>query len=299
MAATEHARLARYRAGVPVYSYVADPATPPVSVMRFDPATHHPDRERPHIHDFPALLYVARDAETGWLAEARPRAGDLYLVSPGQVVQAETAPMADSGAVAVFFTPEALGGGDRAGWAAHPLLFPFLHGARNGVLRLRVPEEDRSRWLRGIAALEDELAGRRDGYRQAALAHLTLLLVDTARLANDVVGGLRRNDEPLLAEVFGVIERRHRERLSLRDVARAVNLTPGHLTTVVRRRTGRTVQDWITEQRMTSARRLLAETDLPVGEVAGRVGYPDPAYFARTFRRAHGSTPREWRAAAG
>jgi len=42
-------------------------------------------------------------------------------------------------------------------------------------------------------------------------------------------------DEPLLAEVFGFIEERYRERVSLKDVARAVSLSRGHLTTLVRR----------------------------------------------------------------
>jgi AraC-like DNA-binding protein len=73
-------------------------------------------------------------------------------------------------------------------------------------------------------------------------------------------------------------------------------MTSGYLTTVVRRRTGRTVQDWIGERRMARARQLLAETDLPVGEIARRVGIADPGYFTRLFRRAHGVSPRNWRA---
>ena len=92
-----------------------------------------------------------------------------------------------------------------------------------------------------------------------------------------------------------MIEQRFRGPLSLSDVAEAVHLTPGHLTTAVRRRTGRTVQDWIVERGMTEARRLLVETDLGVAEVGRRVGYPDPGYFSRVFRRAHEQTPRAWR----
>jgi AraC-like DNA-binding protein len=99
----------------------------------------------------------------------------------------------------------------------------------------------------------------------------------------------------LLADVFAVIDRRHSQPLSLRDVAGELGMTPGHLTTVVRRRTGRTVQEWIIERRMAEARELLAETDLPVAEVAGRVGVPDPGYFSRLFTRSHGTSPRKWR----
>ena len=72
-------------------------------------------------------------------------------------------------------------------------------------------------------------------------------------------------------------------------------MTPGHLTTIVRRRTGRTVQEWITERRMAEARDLLSETELPISEVARLVGMPDPGYFSRVFRRMHGTSPRQWR----
>nr|CRL67162.1 transcriptional regulatory protein [Mycolicibacterium malmesburyense] len=150
-------------------------------------------------------------------------------------------------------------------------------------------------WQVAIASIETELTERRDGYRQAALAHLTLLLIDLARAAVDVVGDLRHSGEPILAEVFAVIDRRLDRQLSLRDVAAEVGMTPGHLTTTVRRRTGRTVQEWIIERRMAESRRLLTDTDLPVAEVARRVGITDPGYFSRLFRRTHGTSPRMWR----
>jgi AraC-like DNA-binding protein len=276
-------RVIRHRGGVPVYSYRRDRDTPPVTVLRTRPddGVEH----RRHIHDFPALWYA-------------PATGVVIVAAPGEVIDPAAAGDLDGG-VAVFFEPDALGEDARSprpAWGSHPLLFPFLHGRSGGLLTLRVPAARRSLWDNGIRSIEDELAGRRPGYQQAALAHLTLLLIDLARLADDVVGDLRRSGEPLLAEVFAVIDRRHGEPLSLRDVAGEIGISAGHLTTVVRRRTGRTVQEWIIERRMASARKLLAETDLPVAEVARHVGVADPAYFARLFGRAHGSSPRAWRA---
>jgi AraC family transcriptional activator of pobA len=96
---------------------------------------------------------------------------------------------------------------------------------------------------------------------------------------------------------FSFIEDRYGEPISLRDVARAVRLSRGHLTTVVRRKTGRTVQEWIAERRMAEARRLLVETDLEAEEVSRRVGYGESDYFVRSFRRNHGTTPLAWRRA--
>jgi AraC family transcriptional activator of pobA len=76
-----------------------------------------------------------------------------------------------------------------------------------------------------------------------------------------------------------------------------VGLSGGHLTTTVARKTGRTVQQWITERRLAEARRLLAGTDLTVQALAARTGYRDPSYFVRTFKREHGVTPADWRRA--
>ena len=309
----------RYRAGVPIYRYRAAPDIPPVSVQRFNEhvAPHaRPGHGERHIHDFPVLVYVERAGPNVLGDPLYPvQDGDAYVLAAGAVIDPTVVDPIAVG-YGVFFDPTALGprvgvSGDGpvpvstpvltpwSSWAAHPLLFPFLHGTPGGLLRLRVPPPRRPAWTDAISALEAELADRAEGYRQAALAYLTLLLVDVARLATDVVGDLRRSNETVLAEVFDVVQQRFAEPLSLRDVAASVGMTPGYLTTLVRRRTGRTVVDWITEQRMAHARRLLTETDLPVGEVARRVGLPDQGYFARVFRRGNGMTPREWRAAAG
>lgn len=280
---TQAVRMVAQRDGVPVYAYPSDPTTPPVSVIRFGPGAL-PEKGR-HIHDFPILAYLS---ETG----------SVFVVAAGQTIDPVWATQ-QTDRVGVFFDPAALNDGARSPWPTwrnHPLLFPFRHGQTGGLLQLQVPPHRKAFWDTTIESMEAELLDRREGHREAMLAHLTLLLIDLARLADDVVGDLRRSGEPLIADVFAVIDRRIAEPLSLSDVARELGLTPGHLTTVVRRRTGRTVQEWITERRMADARTLLGTTDLPISEVARRVGISDPGYFARLFRTTHGVSPRGWRA---
>ena len=288
--------------GLPIYTFEATPGAPLVSTLRFG-------RELAasgglaglHSHDFLTLAFFER--EGGWLrSEERRwelRAGDTFVIPPGEVHDPRG--LADAGGWAVFFPAEVLAPSSSdvfLSWRTHPLLFPFAAGvdrAGGGARRLIVPPENRLSWSAHLSALDSEIRERQDGYRDAALAYLTLLLVGVSRLAAEVVGDLKLNDEPLLAEVFGFVEERYSERVSLRDVARAVNLSPGHLTTVVRRKTGRTVVEWIAERRLAQARRLLVETDLAVEEVGHRVGYNDPTYFVKSFRRAHGTTPLGWR----
>lgn len=279
----------------PVHTAVPVPGAPPIATMRID--SEHARRVAPgsHTHDFPTLAFFERGTPGG----GDPAAGDLYVIAPGDVLTVEDpVALAVAGGWGVHFLPEALDDvapGALLSWRAHPLLCTFARDAASGVLRLSVPEAERTAWAARIRALDTELRERRDGHHEAALAHLVLLLVAVARLARDAVAARPRRDEPLLGEVFAIIERRYPGPLSLRDVARELNLSAGHLTTTVRRRTGRTVGDWIVERRMAQARRLLVESSLSVEEVGRAVGLPDPSYFARQFRRAHGIGPRAWR----
>lgn len=296
-------RTAPGRGRPATYSMRPAPGEPPVATWRLEHSWESSGSFEEHAHDFPGLAYFLtaggrlRTGRRDWPIEA----GDLFVIAPGDMMgHIHAADLAGANGWGVFFTADALGPdvpGAHLAWRTHPLLFPFVRGGAIGALRLRVAEPDRSEWTARVLALHEELTQRRDGYREAALAHLVLLLVGVSRLAADVVGNLRENREPLLAEVFEVIEQRYPQPLSLRDVAAAVNISPGHLTSTVRRQTGRTVQQWITERRMVQARRLLAVTELPVGEVGRRVGFPDAGYFARTFGKMHGTSPVQWRRA--
>jgi AraC family transcriptional activator of pobA len=257
----------------------------------------------PHAHDFLVLVLV----EGGHSAlrvddrDVRMTPGDVVVVAPGAVVAPraeDVAPAADLWTV--FFPVDAVDPGSTASlvsWRSHPLLAPLVGRGRAGGQRFAVPAGEWSWWLEHVRALEAELRERREGAAAAVRAHLTLLLVGLTRLDAVVTEELRDRDEPLLAAVFAVVEQRYREPLSLRDVAAAVGLTPGHVTTVVGRRTGRTVQQWITEQRLREARRLLHDTDLTVAAVAARVGFRDTGYFVRRFRGEHGLPPGRWRQA--
>ncbi len=290
--------------GVPVAVYRRTPGTPPVAVAHLPdvPLTPQPLPDpQTHTHDFLVLFYAHR-ASGRFLIDDREWSvtdGDLFVIAPGQVLSfpTDTAEIVADGWV-VFFPADVIRTGVYSSWRAHPLLFPFA-GGTDRTQRLRIPPAERNPWVDRLAALDAELQARRNGHHEAALAHLTLLLVTVARLTTDVAGDLRSADEPLLAAVFDALEQHFRDPVSLSDIAAAVALTPGHLTTLVRRKTGRTVQQWLTERRMQEARRLLTETDLTVAAISRRVGHPDVSYFIKRFRTEHDATPAQWRQGAG
>ena len=115
----------------------------------------------------------------------------------------------------------------------------------------------RWRWEARLWEMAREQRERADGWHEVVAALLHVTLVELARLADPHTAGLRQQGHGLLAQVFEVIDERYTEPLSTSDLAAEVGMTPGHLSTLVRRRTGRPVLDWILERRMAEARRLL------------------------------------------
>jgi YesN/AraC family two-component response regulator len=100
---------------------------------------------------------------------------------------------------------------------------------------------------------------------------------------------------PELNEVFEFIETNYHREITLSDVAQAIGYSPAYLTNRVKHETGKTVNGWIIERRMTAARSLLLDTDWSVEQVAAAVGYLNVSYFFRQFRQYQGTTPKAWK----
>lgn len=84
-------------------------------------------------------------------------------------------------------------------------------------------------------------------------------------------------------------------RWQLRDYAAALSLSPTHLNRITRVQTGLSAARVIEARQAQEARRLLAYTGMSVAEVGYALGFDDPAYFSRVFRRQTGETPTGYR----
>jgi AraC family transcriptional regulator of adaptative response / methylphosphotriester-DNA alkyltransferase methyltransferase len=86
--------------------------------------------------------------------------------------------------------------------------------------------------------------------------------------------------------------------LSLDDLARRVATSRRQLQRAYAEIGGTTFRDYLTGIRMERAAEMLAARPLTVREVARRVGYRQPAQFAKAFRRHHGVAPSDFRSGA-
>ena len=82
---------------------------------------------------------------------------------------------------------------------------------------------------------------------------------------------------------------------TLAAAAEAACLSPNYLAHLIKKETGKTFTELLTERRLARAQELLLATTDRIGEIARRCGFADEAYFARRFRQWHGQSPRAWR----
>lgn len=83
--------------------------------------------------------------------------------------------------------------------------------------------------------------------------------------------------------------------LSLSTIAESQNVSPGYLSTIFRRETGKTVSNYIRDKRIKHAAHLLATTKLQIQTIALHCGIVDVQYFSKIFKKLMGKTPKEYR----
>lgn len=112
---------------------------------------------------------------------------------------------------------------------------------------------------------------------------------------DEVYATRRFSNQPAMGKAVSYIQEHFREELTLEDVARAVHFSPYYLSRLFREELGMNFVDYVTEVRIDEAKRLLLGTSKTVSEIASLVGYQDPSYFTKVFKKVEGRTPTEFR----
>ncbi|ACC74786.1 AraC family transcriptional regulator [Paraburkholderia phymatum] len=92
---------------------------------------------------------------------------------------------------------------------------------------------------------------------------------------------------------------RSRHGASIADVASECNLSRGYFIRAFTRATGRTPHQWLLEQRVAEARKLIGATDMSLTDIAIFCGFADQSHLSRVFLKSVGMSPGTWRRTAG
>ncbi|MEW2392595.1 AraC family transcriptional regulator [Streptomyces venezuelae] len=289
--------------GMPMHRLqVPMPNALPFAIGTFDSIGPMSRASFPHRHTFHEIVHVTGGTgrhvvDLGRFPLCPP---NLCVIAPGQVHHWE----------------------DVTGLEGRVILFTddFLvdHPTDRHVLRtlsrrswLDLPGEAAEETARLVAELDGEYRSGATGFHSVLRALLHVLVVRAARLpaprssaeppappplpegpSHSRPGSVAADFVTLMGTPEGALQ-------SVRSCADRLGVSVSYLSEVVKAETGRTPGELIRQTRVHEAKRLLLRTELTVRQVAARVGFKDPAYFCRFFRRETGASPGDFRRGGG
>jgi AraC family transcriptional activator of pobA len=123
-----------------------------------------------------------------------------------------------------------------------------------------------------------------------------VLLAWVARqIAAASIGDAQANDSVLVQRFKALIEQNFASHWKVSQYAKALSISPTHLSRLTRAANGMSALRMIEARLMREARRNLAYTNLSISSIAYTLGFSDPAYFSRVFTRDAGISPKAFR----
>jgi AraC family transcriptional regulator, transcriptional activator of pobA len=265
-------------------------------IFSFKLHTFHQDKKQqanyPHRHSFFQVLYVT--AGQGFHIvdfEALPISPPvLFFVSPGQVHSWQLeSPLQGYG---LLFGPDFLvfDAVDSVGFDKLALFHSLAHTP------LHLDPENAASLRATIELLAQEYAVREFNHASVVSAYLHILLSKIQRLYARIEPDISINTSAELVRRFKQLVSSHYlgER-SIQFYADQLGVSTAHLAKRVKAVTGCTIGQVIRQEVTMEAKRLLINTNLTVEQISYQLGFNDPPYFGRFFKREASCTPGEFR----
>lgn len=238
-----------------------------------------------HSHDFAEVVLIVTGEGTQISAAGRIplNAGTVVMMRPGAwhgTIEARSLEFYN-----LYLSPE-LFAGELAWVLGSDLLTANLLRGEERPLEAALDATERmTAWFQQL----ENWGARLD--RPALLGLASCLLAEVAGPASEVDAATSG-----IVAVMSAITDDVARPWTMAELARISGLSPSQLHRRFTARLGRPVFAWIDQKRGESAARLLAGSDATIAEVGRRVGWGDPSYASRRFRRWFGMTPTEHRA---
>ncbi|HBM81163.1 MAG: response regulator [Clostridiales bacterium] len=104
-----------------------------------------------------------------------------------------------------------------------------------------------------------------------------------------------KKSKNIIRRIKQVIDNRYRENITIKDIAKEVYLSTTYLCMIFKQETGETVNDYLTSVRIKKAKELLMDPKYRQCDICYEIGYTEPGYFSRIFKKYTGLSPTEYR----
>ncbi|ADB42195.1 helix-turn-helix domain-containing protein [Spirosoma linguale] len=245
--------------------------------------------DKSHTHTFYLVMWISRGSGTHTIdfKTYTIEPNQLYFLTPGQVHS--WALSADTQGFNLFFDANFFKG--RFGSRLYQ--YPFFHSHQHQPLLSAIPQPALFTDL--LAYAYQEYEAHQPNRSDVFLSFVHILLETASRLYHEQQIG---TDTYLYDRVRQYEELLENQFLTVREVsayASQMNLTPNYLNHICRLVVGKTASQLWQERLLIETQRLLTHTAQSIKEIGFQLGFNDPSYFVRFFKKQTGQTPAEFR----
>ncbi|MCC6463282.1 MAG: helix-turn-helix domain-containing protein [Saprospiraceae bacterium] len=255
----------------------------------------HRDIQFPHRHDFFQIVLFTRGGGRHSIdfQQFQVQPHQVYYMAPGQIHSWEFDADTDGYLVNFnesFFTSIC----HNPHFVRDFPLFNAISGVTVNTLDMSCCAEVEQTFAQMLEEFD-----KGDDYRMDILrGMLTIVLVRLSRVApNSFKDGASKHNVVLMRQFEKLIELHFREKRLPREYAEMMFVTPNHLNALANSVVGKSAGELIRDRILLEAKRLLANSDLMIGQIAETLHFEDNAYFTRFFKKYLGVTPEGFRAA--
>ncbi|MBB6271088.1 AraC-like DNA-binding protein [Pedobacter cryoconitis] len=223
--------------------------------------------------------------------------GSMTYVKPGQVVELKNLKLEGSG-FTIMFHPDFLNGE-----SLHQTIkkYSFFDYETNEALHVS-PREEEIMWEL-FRKIETEYNNSQDEYsKEIILDHIEAILKYSQRFykrqfmnRNELTGTIISKFNTAIRQYFENSALQANGLPTVAAIAAQLKMSPGYMSDLLRQETGRSAIDHIHSYLISEAKNLLIGTDLTVAQIAYQLGFENPPYFSRLFRKETGINPVAYR----
>tara|TARA_R110002049_G_scaffold52783_4_gene147337 strand:+ start:2784 stop:3638 length:855 start_codon:yes stop_codon:yes gene_type:complete len=149
-----------------------------------------------------------------------------------------------------------------------------------------------------LQTIFQEFAQKQDRYKEVVKASLDIIFIELVRQSrnpNNITNETNLYAQERLEELQDLLEKNIHTKKQVSEYAEMLSITPYQLNAITKTSLQKTASELINEHITLEAKRILISTGNQVNQVADMLGYDDPSYFIRFFKKQTGFTPETFR----
>jgi AraC-like DNA-binding protein len=154
-------------------------------------------------------------------------------------------------------------------------------------------EKEEPRIRRLIEKIFSSTALNKNETEAETIANLTLFLAELGRIVQKKNNVSHADDR--IAQILPLMNYRFAREIDLDQYAQAINLSRSRFSHLFKQTMGCSPHTYILDLRLEHAAEFLLSTDDPISQISYAVGFTDPFYFSRLFKKKFGISPKNFR----